>query len=601
MIPTRLFDIPYYQLNNYPQSVAVKSMVGGGSWKSFSSVDCIENCETLAFGLLQKGIQPGQKVGIISQLGSASWNFVDFALQMIGAVSVPLHATSSTKQLAFIIQDANLTIFFSSDDFLADKLNLVSEKLKRTSEIFVLGESKKYKPWQKLQLAPTEILKIKLSEAKTNVQPNDLATIIYTSGTTGDPKGVMLSHYNILCNINSTAVLLPIHAGLRTLSYLPMSHIFERMVILTYFFVGASIHYARSIETILEDLQSTKPHYFTTVPRLLERVHEGLITEANQGNKIKQAALKWALKLGSRYDPNRKFAVGFWLKRTFADLFIYRQWRNLIGGNVRGVVVGAAPLQPRLGRLFSAAGIRIREGYGLTETSPVVSFNRFEPGGHRFGTVGLPIPGVEIKIKDPNENGEGEIIVKGPNVMMGYYNRADITAQVIDKEGWFSTGDTGKFVHKHFLQITGRKKDIFKTTTGKYVAPYHVENTLKSSIFISQCMVLGSGKPYPGSLIIPNFVQLERWCKENEVHWTGPQFMVLNPKVQQLFGEIIKKLNTQLSKEEKVRRFYLLHEEWSVATGEYGPTLKLIRKFIREKYPKEIDALFSAKDNFVPK
>ena len=597
----RLFDALYYQAANYPQEVAVKAW-NGTQWKTYSSNECIRISESLAMGFIHKGIMAGEKVAIISQLGSPAWNLVDFALQMIGAVPVPLHASAHINQIGYIAQDADFKICFAANENLANLVTTACEAIDRKVEIFLFNTASTNNSWEKLMRVPETELSKKLEKRKTAVQQNDLATIIYTSGTTGDPKGVMLSHYNIICNINSTMVLLPVHAGQRTLSYLPLSHIFERMVIFTYWIVGASIHYARSVDTILEDLKMVRPHYFTSVPRLLERVHEGLIAAAAQGSGLKRRILKWAIKLGEKYQQkDRRFVPGFWIKRKIADLIVYRHWRKIIGGKVKGVVVGAAALQPRLGRMFSAAGIKIREGYGLTETSPVVAFNRFEPGGNRFGTVGIPIPGVAVKIHEPNEQGEGEVLVKGPNVMMGYYQKPKITKAVIDSDQWFHTGDTGKIVHKHFLQITGRKKDIFKTTTGKYVAPFHVENTLKANIYISQCMVLGSGKPHPGALIIPNFNHLEQWCHANEVHWTAPQFMVLNPKVKKLFAEIIQKQNQLLSKEEKVRQFYLLHQEWSTASGEYGPTLKLIRAAIRDKYKKEIISLFDSKDNLVPK
>jgi len=599
MIPTRLFDVIYYQATNHPQKHAVRAWENR-QWKSYSIEESINLSESIACGLIAHGILPGEKVGIMSQLGSPAWNFTDFALQMIGAIPVPLHASSSSKQIKYILRDASVSICFAASEALADLLSGTAKEANIELEIYVFTISEKYPSWKKFQ-KETENQITELSKRKDKIKPEDLATIIYTSGTTGDPKGVMLSHYNIICNISSTAVLIPIYSGLRTLSYLPLSHIFERMVIFTYWMVGASIHYAKSVDTIMEDLQSVKPHYFTTVPRLLERVHEKLMAESKQGNVFKKSILKWVLKLGERYDPYRKIAPGFWLKRKVADLLIYRQWRNLIGGQVKGVVVGAAALQPRLGKLFSAAGVQIREGYGLTETSPVVSFNRFEPGGHHFGTVGFAIPGVDIRIVNKDEKEEGDVQVKGPNVMMGYFNNPEDTASVIDSEGWFSTGDRGKIVYKHFLQITGRKKDIFKTTTGKYVAPYLVEQILKSNVLISQCMVLGASKPYPGALIIPNFIHLELWCKENNVHWTGPQFMVLNPKVIALFASIIKQKNKELSKEEKVRQFHLLHKEWSIGSGEYGPTMKLIRSAIRSKYVKEIDQLFNAKDNLVPK
>ena len=460
MALNRLFDILYYQRDTYPQKEAVKSW-RDSKWHVFSSQECVDLVESLAVGLIEKGVNPGEKVGIISQVGSVEWNIADFALQIVGAIPVPFHSTARSSQIEYILEDADIHFCFASEDKYAELLLNSIKEGKRTLEIYSFAQSDNYSHWKKLIRPISADQKEELIKRASLVQSQDLATIIYTSGTTGDPKGVMLSHHNILSNIQSTAVLIPIHAGLRTLSYLPLSHVFERMVIFTYWMAGSSITYARSVETILEDLQSVKPHYFTSVPRLLERVYEGLLAETSKGNKLKKGILSWAIRLGENYIPDRKIAPLFWLKRKVAHFLVYRRWKNLIGGKIRGVIVGAAALQPRLGKLFSAAGIKIREGYGLTETSPVVAFNRFEPGGNRFGTVGIPVPGVKIKIDAPSASGEGEILVSGPNVMMGYYQRPEITAEVIDENGWFHTGDTGIIVHKHFLKITGRKKRYF--------------------------------------------------------------------------------------------------------------------------------------------
>jgi len=558
MQPTRLFEIIDYQILNYPQERAITHW-NGTAWKSISIGQIKSEYYSLANGLIKVGVRQNEKVGIVSQIGSPAWTILDLALQVIGAIPVPLHASASSNQISYILKDAEVSLCFAADAFLAEKIQKVDPNI----NVYLFSKNKKYNHWEKLRQHPTTEEKSKIDELKAAVLPDDLATIIYTSGTTGDPKGVMLSHSNILSNINSTIVLIPIHSGHVTLSYLPLSHIFERMVIYTYLMAGANIQYVRSTETILEDIQFHKPHYFTSVPRLLERVHEKLLQSPDGVKGLRRKLLKWAIKLGGK----PKGGIRNWFELFFADILVYRHWRKLV--------------------------------YGLTETSPVISFNRFEPGGNQFGTVGIPIPGVEIKIDSKDGLAEGEVMVKGPNVMMGYYKLPEVTAKVIDSEGWFRTGDTGHFIRKHFLQLTGRKKDIFKTTTGKYVAPFHVENVLKSNLFISQCMVLGAGKPHPGTLIIPNFYQLERWCSLNNVHWTAPQFMVINPKVIELFKEVIQKLNKELSKEEKVRQFFLLHNEWSIPTGEYGPTLKLLRNEIKDKYNKEIEKLFSSKDNVV--
>ncbi|NNE29253.1 MAG: long-chain fatty acid--CoA ligase [Saprospiraceae bacterium] len=594
--PKRLFEVFEYQLQYYPQKNAI-SFWDGQQWAVRSTAQCLEDVRSLAWGIRKAGWPLGEKIGLLAQSGMYSWVVTDAAIQMAGCIPVPMHASSSVAQLAHIISDSQISRCFIGDD--PSELLKASEAAGVSLETYSLRDGHGETHWTNLQAPPNQEELISLKEISDNIDPTSLATIIYTSGTTGNPKGVMLSHQNILSNILSTIVLIPVNANDRVLSYLPPSHIFERMVLYSYLMTGASIFFARSVNTILEDLQYIKPHYFTSVPRLLEKVYERIIQESSKGFALKRRLVKWAVRVGEQYQ-NKK-GILHRIQRFIANILVYRVWRNRIGGHVKGVIVGAAALQPRLGRLFSAARIKIREGYGLTETSPVISFNRFEPGGNKFGTVGIPIPGIELRIASEDEHKEGEIQVRGPGVMLGYHNLPEKTKEVIDEEGWFSTGDTGRLINRRFLQISGRKKDIFKTTTGKYVAPLHVENTLKENIYISQCMVIGANMPYPGALIIPNFDHLQVWCEEQKVHWTAPQFMVINPRVVQLFKEILAKMNHPLSKEEKVRRFYLLHEEWSAHTLEYGPTLKLIRPFIRNKYQKQIEELFGPKGLEVPR
>ena len=592
--PSRLFEVLHYQHHFYPQGSAIGEWTGS-RWITYSTVQCLNDIYALAQGIKDKAWSSGERVGILSQLGSYAWIITDAALQMCGLIPVPLHASAQERQFKYIFTDADIKRCFVANYEMAGVLRSSIAELSRPVDLYSFEPEEELPHWRSLQTEPSETQRKSLDDFARGIAPDALATIIYTSGTTGDPKGVMLSHKNILSNILSTLVLIPVNANDKALSYLPMSHIFERMVIYSYLMTGTCIYFAKSVNTILEDLQQIRPNYFTSVPRLLERVYERIMLESRSGNILKQRLIKWAIRLGEQHKSKPGIKLWYGLQKMLADLLVYRHWRRRIGGRVKGVIVGAAALQPQLGRLFSAAGIQIREGYGLTETSPVISFNRFEPGSYAFGTVGIPIPGIELRIADPDEQGVGEVQVRGPSVMMGYYRKPELTAKVIDKEGWFSTGDTGKMVQKRFLQITGRKKDLFKTTTGKYVAPFHVENILKANIFISQCLVLGANKPYPGALIIPNFDRLQAWCRDNEVHWTSAQFMVINPKVIQLYQQLLQKQNRELSKEERVRRFYLLHEEWSVASGEYGPTLKPIRAFIREKFKKQIEEMFSPK------
>ena len=498
----------------------------------------------------------------------------------IGVVVVPIHAAISKKDLEFILNDAEVKYCIVSNRELYERVTAARENAIGLKGIYTLEKLPDVPGWDNLVKVPNEKHLEAFQGFKAAIHEDDLATIIYTSGTTGQPKGVMLSHKNIVSNIKSTIALTPVNCDKRILSFLPLSHIFERMVTYTYMAVGSSLYYCNLDEMILENIREVRPHYFTSVPRLLEKLHDGILQEAARQSSFRRKLIYWAIKLGKRYKGRKGMSLPYWFKSLFADLIIYRRWRKALGGRIEGIAVGAAALLPELGRLFSAAGIEIREGYGLTETSPVISFNRFEPGGVRFGTVGIPIPGVEVKIDEPNDEGEGEILAKGPNVMLGYYKNEEETKAVIDEDGWFRTGDIGKFVHKRFLQITDRKKDIFKTSSGKFIAPQVIENHLKSSQLIEQAMVVGFKRPFPTALIVPRFSMLKVWCQENNVHWTAPQYMVINPKVVQRFQEEIDRLNEDLQNYQRIRKFYLLHEEWSMEKGELTSTMQSKSSFI---------------------
>ena len=364
------------------------------------------------------------------------------------------------------------------------------------------------------------------------------------------------------------------------------------MTIFLYIAAGASIHYGNQIENISNDLKKIRPHFFTAVPRLIEKMYDRIVAQSNEKGNVRKKVILWAIRLGERFQGDTRVSFFYWLQCALANLLVYRHWRKELGGKVEGVAVGAAHLQPKLSRLFNAAGIRIREGYGLTESSPVVAFNHFEVGMFRFGTVGIPIPGMELKIMEENELGEGEIWIKGPSVMVGYQNNAVQTAKIKNEEGWLKTGDVGKLVDKRFLQITDRRKDIFKTSTGKYIAPQQLENLLKSSPFIEQSMIIGFQKPFVTALIVPSFSMLKAWCETNNVHWTAPQFMAINPKVEQKMQAIIDELNEQLLPHEQIKKFTLLHEEWTLENELTSPTLKVLRANVLQVFQKEIAKMY---------
>lgn len=588
---TRLFEILTYQQMRFPSKTALLQR-RNNIWQAFSTEQCMVEINKVSTGLLQLGVKPGDKVAIIAQNGSPQWNFFDFGAQQIGAVVVPLHASLTFRDLEYILREAAVKVCMTANLELHEKITAIQPNLP-TLQLFCMEDIDGVIGWDALVKESDEAILKTIQQLKDEITEDALATIIYTSGTTGDPKGVMLSHKNIVSNIKSILPLIPIHFRHRTFSFLPLSHIFERMVTYSYMAVGASVYYPERRETALSDLRVAQPHYFAAVPKVLERAYDTLLHWADKRPRWIRQTVRWAIKLGERYNETQRLPMpGFWLQWFLADLLVYRLWRRQLGGKVQGIMVGAAALNPKLGKLFSAAGIAIREGYGLTETSPVVAFNRFEPGGVRFGTVGIPVPGVEIKIDRPNERGEGEILVKGPNVMLGYYEKEADTRAVLDAEGWLHTGDIGQIVHRRFLKITDRQKDIFKTSTGIYVAPQLVENQIRANPFVEQCMVVGFNRPYVIALILPNFVALEQWCIANNVHWTAPQFMVLNPRVVRKIEKEVEKENEHLASHQRVRKIHLLHQNWSEESGELTPTLKARRQVILEKYRKEIEELY---------
>lgn len=591
---TRLFDILDYQQQRFPAETAIAGRENG-VWRSWSTAAALAERQRLSSGLLALGFQPGDRVGILTHCGSPHWLITDGALLQLGLVPVPVHATARPDEIEFIVRDAGLRAFFVSN---GDMLEKVSRTGIVPEHLFAFEETPGAISWEALCREPDAETLEQIRARRDAVSENDLATLLYTSGTTGTPKGVMLTHANIVCNVKSVLAIVPVNTETTTVSYLPLSHIFERMVTYVYQACGAPLWFADSVEHLPETLREVRPHFFTAVPRILERTYERLLERRNKAGVLGKKILDWAMALGERYPFAGAINMPFdyRLKLWLANLLVFRRWRKAMGGRVQGIAVGAAALQPRLGRLFSAAGIDVREGYGLTETSPVVSFNRFEPGGVHFGTVGIPVPGVEVRIADADDSGEGEVQVFGPNVMSGYWNLPEETAARFTPDGWLKTGDLGRFEFKRFLKITGRQSEVFKTTTGKFVAPAFVEQQLQRSPYIDQCMATGLNQAFVGALIVPNFTQVEAWCIENKVHWTAPEYMILNPKVEKLFRQEIERINEErLGAIEKVRAFRLLAEPWTSQNGLLTPTLKLRRAALAERFEPEIRELFKPK------
>ena len=598
MTPTRLFDFLEWQLQKFPQEdmLAAKE---NGVWRKYSTQEIKQITDSLSMGLLKAGIgyQDGSiegrdKIAVLSN-NRPEWLILDLAVQQTGAVLTPIYPTISVNELEFILNDASIKLVFVSDQELYDKVQSIRSKTPSVQAVYTFNPIQEALHWRELLHTggEQELEALKLSKEK--VKGNELATILYTSGTTGFPKGVMLSHHNILDNImNVEELLVPVcGASDRALSFLPLNHIFERVISYVYMFRGVSIYYAENLDTIGDNLKEVQPNLFSTVPRLLEKVYEKIMNKGRELTGIKKKLFFWAVAVGSRYEVDKNMGLGYNIQLAIANKLIFSKWREALGGNVKAIVTGAAACQVRLLKVFTAAKITIMEGYGLTETSPVISVNHYDPSGRRFGTVGKVIRNVEVKLAE-----DGEICCKGSNVMMGYYKRPDLTAECIDKDGWFHTGDIGVWVEDKFLKITDRKKEIFKTSGGKYVAPQPIENKMKESPFIEQMIVVGAERKFTAALIVPAFANLKTWCEKNGIETTTNDQMVHHPRVVEYYKSIIEKYNPQFNPVEQVKKFELLNAEWTINGGELTPTLKLKRKVIMEKYADAVERIYASDD-----
>ena len=591
MVPTRLFDCIEMHLKDAPNFTMLAGKENG-EWAEYSTVKVSELVNRLSSGLLYSGIGPGDfsiegrdKVAVISK-NRPEWVMLDLAVQQVGAVLVPVYPTISEVELEFILKDANVKLIFVNDPALFEKVNALKKNLPNLKEIISFEKIDGVRNWRDLLLPLTENILGEIRAISDKIKYEDLATIIYTSGTTGVPKGVMLSHKNILSNVIDSLPCFPPGENMKALSFLPLNHVFERMISFIYLFKGTSIFFAESIEAIAQNLKEVKPHLFATVPRLLEKVYEKIMEKGSELKGIKRSLFFWAHRLGLKYDVNKKFSVIYRLQLSLANKLIFNKWREALGNNIVCIISGGAACQVRLLKLFTAARIPIMEGYGLTETSPVISVNRYEEKNRMFGTVGPLIENVEVKFSE-----DGEILCKGPNIMMGYYKHPDWTAECMEGE-WFKTGDIGVMVGK-FLKITDRKKEIFKTSGGKYVAPLAIENKLKESRFIENIMVIGAGEKFTAALIIPSFSNLKAWCQENNVQCDDRQKLMENAPVKELFEKEIRKYDRFFNHVEQVKKFELLPVEWSTDSGELTPKLSLRRKIIMEKNKEAIAKIYS--------
>ncbi len=587
----RIFDILKYQKEKYPNRTAL-NFFHKGRWEAYSIQEVQDKVDSLSCWFINNGYLKGDKVILVPVMGNPEWMILDFACQQVGIITVPVHPTSRTEEIELVLTETEAKLCITADSELYFKFTLVIEKTGSKTLIHHLKQNVPgyfYPLQQQVAAAETNAL----DKLKKEIKEDDILTILYTSGSSGVPKGVMLTHGNIAHNIKAILTLLPLEPSHKVLSFLPFSHILERATCYAYLAFGLSLYFSQNKETFAHDFKTVKPYFCTCVPRVLEKMYDFMQEQLLHKNFIKKNIIKWALAIGKEYGSKHKVVFIFTLKLMLARFFVLRLWRKKLGGRIRYMAVGAASLQPEIGRLFTAAGIQVVEGYGMTETAPLISINRFEPGLNRFGTVGLIIPGIEVKIDEPNEEHEGEILVKGPNVMQGYFKKPDLTKEVFTNDGWLRTGDIGKFVHHRFLKITDRKKDIFKTSSGKYIAPLPLQNHFAKSPFIERCLIIGFQRPYVTALIVPHFEILEAWCKKENIHWTSPQYMVHNIKVRAKYHSEVSMLNDELPNFERAKDFVICHQEWSTDNGEITATLKPVRKTLMENYTKEIEKMYS--------
>jgi long-chain acyl-CoA synthetase len=594
MMIKRLFDAVEYQLEKFPK----QDMFGAkekGVWRVYSTKEIKDSVNQLSAGLLELGVsgndltpEGSDKIAIISN-NRPEWVITDLAVQQVGAILVPLYPTTNPNEIEFILNDSKAKYIFVSNTEMYEKIKAIQPNIPTLQNIYTFDIVSEASHWSKITALANESSLQKVEVIKKDIPVTHLATIIYTSGTTGVPKGVMLSHANIYTCLHYSRESFPFEdaPNNKALSFLPLNHIFEKIITYIYLYSGVGIYYAESLDTIGDNLKEIKPNGFSTVPRLLEKVFERIMIKGNELTGIKRKLFFWSVNLAEKYDNNISGGVWYNIKLAIANKLVFSKWREALGGNVEYIVTGGAACQVKLLRIFNAAKIPVYEGYGPTENSPVISINRKGKDGTKFGTVGPPISGIEVKLEE-----DGEICVKGSTVMHGYYKRPDLTAETI-LDGWLHTGDIGIFVDEKYLKITDRKKELFKTSGGKYVAPQPIENKFKESPFVEQMMVVGADRKFVGALIVPSFITLRGWMKEKGIPFVTNEDAIHNPKVLELFRQLVESFNEFFNHVEQVKKFELLPHEWSIDSGEMTPKMSLKRKVVMEKYKDAIERIYA--------
>ena len=588
---TRIFDLLELYKDEYSSIPNLFNVKKKGVWEHFSSEDYVRISHLISLGLLSLGVKKGTRIATI-MVNCPEWNFFDMGILMTGALQVPIYPTISEENYRYIFKDAGIEYLIISDSDIYHRVKRVIAEIPGLKAVYSIEPVEGIRNWKEILESgknykdPGELKSIKQS-----ILPGEMATIIYTSGTTGRPKGVILSHNNFVTNFKALREIPPLDMGDRVVSFLPLCHVYERTTGYVYQFVGVSVFYIQNLEELGDYIFEIRPHGFASVPRVLEKIYNKIVARGRKLPLPMKVIFLWALRQGHKFELDHARGWGYDVKLWIANLLVFRKWRAALGGELKFIVSGSAFLHPRLARIFWAARIPILDAYGLTETSPGITFSSLEPGMMKFGTVGPSLTGIQMKIAD-----DGEILCKGPNVMMGYLNRPEKTAEVIDPEGWFHTGDIGVIEDGKFLKITDRKKEIFKTSSGKYIAPQPIEQWVRESPFIEQIMVVGENRNYTAALIIPNFEYLKNWCTVKHIAFGSKEKAVQNPRIIKRIKVELDRFNQDFGQTEKIKKFRLLAAEWRLESGELSPTLKLRRKFILEKYRKVIEETYQSSE-----
>ncbi len=585
---TRIFDLlPHYLESFDPKDDVVAGKVSG-EWIKYDIHKYIEYANNVSYGLLALGIEKGDKIGTIMN-NCPEWNFLDMGILQIGAVHVPIYPTISESDYKYILNHSEVKCIFVGGHELLKKIEHILPEVPGVKNIYAINKHEDIKHISEfIELGKANADEERLKSIMSGVDKNDLATLIYTSGTTGNPKGVMLSHNNIVSNFTALYPILPIGQKTRALSYLPLCHVYERIMVYLYTLCGVSVYYAENIAKITDNLKELQPDMFVSIPRFLEKVYDRIIEKGDKLPFLKRAVFFWAVSVGKGFKPDNGNGWYYDQKLKLARKLVFSKWQTALGGNLKYVVSGGAALQERIGRIFTAAGIRILEGYGLTESSPVIAVSTLEKNGVKFGTVGPVLPNVEVRIAD-----DGEILAKGPSIMMGYFKEPELTKEAIDEDGYLHTGDIGHIEPEGQLKITGRKKLIFKTSLGKYVSPEHMEIKFKESPFIDNIVVMGENQKFAAALIVPDFNHLKKWCKKKDIDYTTNEQMVRLPRIKKRFHKEVHKYNHHFGSAERIMKYELIDKEWTVESGELSANQKMKRKFICEEYRELIDSIFS--------